>query len=411
MGLIVQKFGGSSVADVDKMKLVAGRVIAECDRGNQVVVVVSAMGKTTDNLLSLIAQVTDRPNPREVDMVLATGEQISIAILALVLQTMGRKAISMTGPQVGIITDPFHRKARIRDINTARLREKLDEGHIVIVAGFQGLTQSGQITTLGRGGSDTTDVALAAALHADRCDIYTDVDGVYTTDPRIVPDARKLATITFDEMLELASLGAKVLHNRSVELARNHNVPLQVLSTFSQNPGTLVVKEYTNMEDIVVSGVAYNRDEYKITILGVPDQPGMAAKLFSKIGEANVNIDIIVQNISHRGLSDISFTVGKEDFQNARDVAEQFVKEYGAEGIRTDDAVGKVSIVGVGMRSHGGIAATMFGALAKENINIQMISTSEIKISVVIARADVDRAVQAIHREFELQSEPKLTAR
>lgn len=407
VSLIVQKYGGSSVADVERMRAVAQRIIADADQGHSVVVVVSAMGKTTDSLLSLVAQVTDRPDPREVDMLLATGEQVSISMLTIVLQSMGRKAISLTGPQVGIVTDESHRKARIRHINTERLASCIKEGYIVIVAGFQGSSTDGQITTLGRGGSDTTAVALAAALKADRCDIYTDVDGVYTTDPRVVKEARKLDFITYDEMLELASLGAKVLHNRSVELAKNFNVPLQVLSSFSQAPGTMVVKEFPHMEDIVVSGVAYNRNEAKISILGVPDRPGMAARLFSQLGQEKIGVDVIIQNVGSNGRNDISFTVGRDDFQAACDLSQRFVEEHGAQTIQTDQNIGKVSVVGVGMKSHSGVAAMMFGALAKENINIQMISTSEIKVSVVISAQDVDRAVQAIHQEFELEKEPQ----
>ena len=407
MGLIVQKYGGSSVADIERMRAVARRVIAEADRGHSVVVVLSAMGKTTDNLLGLVAQITERPDAREVDMLLATGEQISISLLTMVLQSMGRKAISMTGPQVGILTDSAHRKARIRHINTDRLGAALAEGQIVIVAGFQGSSTDGEITTLGRGGSDTTAVALAAALKADRCDIYTDVDGVYTTDPRVVKDARKLDSITYDEMLELASLGAKVLHNRSVELAKNFSVPLQVLSSFTEALGTMVVSNYQNMEDIVVSGVAFNRNETKISILGVPDKPGMAAQLFSRLGEARLGVDMIIQNVGSNGRNDISFTVSREDYVAARELAEHFVAETGAQNVQTDEKIGKVSVVGVGMKSHSGVAATMFGALAKQNINIQMISTSEIKVSVVINIEDVDRAVQAIHREFELEKEPQ----
>ncbi len=406
MSIIVQKYGGSSVADVERMKNVARRVIADADAGHQVVVVVSAMGKTTDNLLALVAQVTDRPDGREVDMLLATGEQISISMLTLVLQSMGRRAISMTGPQVGILTDSVHRRARIRNINADRLRAELDRGNIVIVAGFQGSSTDGQITTLGRGGSDTTAVALAAALKADRCDIYTDVDGVYTTDPRVEPAARKLSFITYDEMLELASLGAKVLHSRSVELAKNFNVPLQVLSSFTHEPGTMVVKEYPNMEDIVVSGVAFNRSEAKISIRGIPDRPGMAARLFGELNRNSIVIDIIIQNVAADGRNDISFTVHRDDFAQAREIAEVFVRESEAREVETDEKIGKVSIVGVGMKSHSGVAATMFGALAKESINIQMISTSEIKISVVINADDVDRAVQAIHQEFELHNAP-----
>ena len=408
MGLIVQKFGGSSVADIEKMKKVTRKIVDEVDRGHQVIVAVSAMGKTTDTLLGMVKQVTDRPDPREVDMLLATGEQISISLLAMVLHTMKRKAISLTGPQVGIVTDEAHRKARIQNINTERVQRCLEEGHIVIVAGFQGATMDDQITTLGRGGSDTTAVALAAALHADRCDIYTDVDGIYTADPRVVENARKLDAITYDEMLELASLGSRVLHSRSVELAKNFDVPLQVRSTFTTESGTLVMKEYEKMEDIVVSGVAYNRDEAKISVVGVPDRPGIAAQLFNRLATRHIVVDMIIQNIaSSEGFNDISFTVSKDDFPEAKDVAEAFAKDTGAKVVETDEAFGKVSIVGVGMKSHSGIASTMFGALAEENINIEMISTSEIKTSVVIREKDVDRALQAIHNAFELEENPK----
>lgn len=406
MGLVVQKFGGSSVADVEKMKNVARRVIAEKERGNRVVVAVSAMGKTTDNLLKMVAEITDRPDPREIDMLLSTGEQVSISILAMTLRSLGHHAVSMTGPQVGIITDEVHGKARIRNINADKMHKLLDEGNIVIVAGFQGSTLDGQITTLGRGGSDTTAVALAAALKADRCDIYTDVAGVYTTDPRVVPEARKLNVITYDEMLELASLGAKVLHSRSVELAKNYNVKLQVLSSFTGEPGTMVQKEYDKMEDIMVSGVAYNRGEAKISLLGIPDKPGMAAMLFQSLGEANVVVDIIIQNVASNGKNDISFTVDKNDSAKAQEVAKAFIEKHGADSMQTDNNIGKVSVVGVGMKSHSGVAATMFRALAQADINIEMISTSEIKVSVVISEKDIDKAVQAIHREFELQTEP-----
>lgn len=408
MALIVQKFGGSSVADVAKMKNVAGKVIAEKERGNQVVVVVSAMGKTTDNLLSMVAEVTDDPNPRELDMLLATGEQVSISMLAIVLQSMGHKTVSMTGPQVGILTDSVHGRARIRHINTEKLKQLLDDGHIVIVAGFQGASLEGQITTLGRGGSDTTAVALAAALQADRCDIYTDVDGVYTTDPRVVPNARKLNHISYDEMLELASLGAKVLHSRSVELAKHFSVPLQVLSSFTGNPGTMIVKEYPSMEDIVVSGVAFNRNESKISLIGVPDQPGMASRLFQALGEADIPVDIIVQNVGSQGRNDITFTTGRGDFKRAREVAEAFAREHSCERVEFEENVGKISVVGIGMKSHSGVAATMFGALAKAGINIEMISTSEIKISVIIDIDHIDQAVQAIHQEFALENEPEV---
>ncbi|MEN6627651.1 MAG: aspartate kinase [Candidatus Sumerlaeia bacterium] len=404
MGIIVQKYGGSSVADVERIRAVAGRVIEEVDNGHQVVVVVSAMGKTTDKLLKMVAEITERPDPREVDMLLSTGEQVTISMLAIMLQSMGRKAVSMTGPQVGILTDSAHRRARIRSINAETMKKALNKGKVVIVAGFQGATDDGEITTLGRGGSDTTAVALAAALKADRCDIYTDVDGVYTTDPRVVPTARKLKSITYDEMLELASLGAKVLHSRSVELAKNFNVPLQVLSSFNHEPGTMVVKEYHMMEDIVVSGVAFNRNEAKISILGVPDTPGMAAKLFGCLGATAV--DVIIQNVAADDRNDISFTVNRDELVQARELSEKFAAEVGARGVTTDDDIGKVSVVGVGMKSHSGVAAVMFDALAKQGINIEQITTSEIKISVVIRRGDIDRAVQAIHEAFELSDEP-----
>ncbi len=406
LGIIVQKYGGSSVADVERIRAVARRVMEDADAGHQVVVVVSAMGKTTDGLLKMVAEVTDRPDPREVDMLLSTGEQVTISMLAIMLQSMGRQAVSMTGPQVGIVTDNVHRRARIRSINAETMKKALNKGKIVIVAGFQGATTDGEITTLGRGGSDTTAVALAAALKADRCDIYTDVDGVYTTDPRVVPNARKLKVITYDEMLELASLGAKVLHSRSVELAKNFNVPLQVLSSFNHEPGTMVVKEFAMMEDIVVSGVAFNRNESKISLLGVPDRPGMAAKLFSALSAANVPVDMIIQNVAADGFNDISFTVNRDELSLAREATEKFKDEVGARTVLMDDGVGKVSVVGVGMKSHSGVAATMFGALAKQGINIEQISTSEIKISVMIRRDDIDRAVQAIHAEFELEHEP-----
>ncbi len=406
MGLIVQKFGGSSVADAGMMKNVGRRIIDEVECGNRVVVIVSAMGRTTDNLLRLVGEITECPEPRELDMLLSTGEQVSIAALAMVLHTMGHKAISMTGPQVGMLTDSAHGKARIRDINGGKIHQLLDDDFVVVVAGFQGSTIDGQITTLGRGGSDTTAVALAVALKADRCDIYTDVEGVFTTDPRVVRSARKLDTITYDEMLELASLGAKVLHSRSVELASNFNVPLQVLSSFTGTSGTHVVKEYGNMEDIVVSGVAFNRGEAKISILGVPDHPGMASMLFTALGGAGISVDMIIQNVGSGGRNDITFTVLEEDFISAKELAESWVAENGCSLVETDDNIGKVSIVGVGMISHSGVASTMFNALAKEMINIQMISTSEIKISVIIPRDDIDRAVQSIHRAFKLGDDP-----
>jgi aspartate kinase len=402
LALIVQKFGGSSVADPERIKNVARLAIAEQKVGNQVVVVVSAMGKTTDNLLNLAHQITDSPDPREIDMLISTGEQISIAMLAIAIQSMGYRAKSFTGPQVGIITDSVHRKAKISRINDERIRKELDEGGIVIVAGFQGMTVDNEVTTLGRGGSDTTAVALAAVLKADVCDIYTDVDGVYTADPRIVKDARKLERISYDEMLELASLGAKVHHSRSVEFAKNYDVPIHVRSSFENIPGTMVIREVKEMEDIVVSGVAYNRNEAKITLLGVPDHPGIAAELFGVLGENSVSVDMIIQNVGADGLNDISFTVSKEDLAQALKVSESAAKSLGAKSVTHDRNIAKISVVGVGMKSHSGVAATMFRALAKNGINIDMISTSEIKISCVIKEEDVDRAVQAVHNEFEL---------
>ncbi|MBN1900524.1 aspartate kinase [Candidatus Sumerlaeota bacterium] len=406
MPLVVQKFGGSSVADVEKIKNVARKGIREKKEGNDVIVVVSAMGKTTDQLIAMAHRITNDPNPREMDMLMSTGEQVSIAMLAIAFHSMGEKAISFTGPQVGIITDSTHRKARIKSINTEKIHKALREGNIVIVAGFQGISTENDITTLGRGGSDTTAVALAAALNADVCDIYTDVDGVYTTDPRIVPKARKLEKITYDEMLELASLGAKVLHSRSVELAKNYNVVIQVRSSFDDNPGTLVVKEDKSMEDIVVSGVAYNRNETKISIIGVPDHPGVASEIFSKIADAHIVVDMIIQNVGGDGKNDISFTVGKEDFVQTLKISKQLCEELGANEVRSDDKIAKVSVVGVGMKTHCGVAAKMFRALANAGINIDMISTSEIKISCVIRSDDLDKAVQAIHDELELEAHP-----
>jgi aspartate kinase len=402
LALVVQKFGGSSVADPERIKHVAKLVTREYDRGNQVVVVVSAMGKTTDKLLELASQITDNPDPREIDMLISTGEQISIAMLAIAIQALGYPAKSFTGPQVGIVTDNAHRKAKIVHINDEKIRSELNQGRIVIVAGFQGMTMDNEITTLGRGGSDTTAVALAAALKADVCDIYTDVDGVYTADPRIVPNARKLEKISYDEMLELASLGAKVLHSRSVEFAKNYNVPIHVRSSFVDVPGTMVVKEAKEMEDIVVSGVAYNRNEAKISILGVPDRPGIAAEVFGSLGAKNIVVDMIIQNVGANGLNDISFTVSKEDLNQALEVAKEVAQRIGAKEVVADPKIAKVSVVGVGMKSHANVAGTMFHALAKNGINIEMISTSEIKISCVIREDDVDKAVQAIHEEFEL---------
>jgi aspartate kinase len=403
MKVVVQKFGGSSVADAEKVKNVAKIVLQEHAKGHDVVVAVSAMGKTTDNLIKLAREITDRPHPRELDMLLATGEQVSIACLAMAIQAAGVDAVSFTGPQVRMLTDEAHGRAKILDIDDMVIREALGNGKVVIVAGFQGMTPTGQITTLGRGGSDTTAVALAAALHADICDIYTDVEGVYTTDPRVVPEARKLDKISYDECLELAALGAKVLHSRSVEIAKKHRVPLQVRSTFAPDRlGTMIVEETPDMESILVSGVAFNRAEAKVNVLGVPDRPGIASELFAAIADANIIVDVILQNVAENGQNDIAFTVPRDDLRTTLEVVERVAKRIGAREVKHDDQVAKVSIVGVGMRSHSGVASRMFSALAREGINIQSISTSEIKISCLIDEKEVDRAVRVIHEEFEL---------
>ena len=402
MALIVQKYGGSSVADTEKIKNVAQRIVRTRDTGNNVVVVVSAMGKTTDGLIALANQIVDDPPKREMDMLLATGEQQSIALLAMAVMTQGYDAISFTGPQVGIVTDGFYSSARIRSINEQKIFEEVKKGKIVIVAGFQGVTIDNHITTLGRGGSDTTAVAIAAALKADMCDIYTDVDGVYTSDPRVVPDARKLEVISYDEMLEMASLGAKVLHSRAVELAKKFRVPLRVLSSFKEGEGTVIQAETASMEEIIVSGVTSNKNHAKITFLDMPDTPGLAAQVFQAIAEDNINIDMIVQNVSEKGMTTISFTVSKDDLNRALNVARRIKEDIGAAGIEFDENIAEVSVVGIGMRSHSGIAARMFQALAEENINIKMISTSEIKISCVIDEEHTERAVKVIHDKFEL---------
>jgi len=401
MALIVQKYGGSSVADATKIMNVARRV-AESAPDNQLIVVVSAMGKTTDGLLSLARQISTAPDLREMDMLLSTGEQVTIALLALALQSLGLKARSFTGPQVGMRTDHSHTQARITQIDADRVRRALDAGDIAVVAGFQGLSDEEEITTLGRGGSDLTAVALSAALKADVCEIYTDVDGVYTADPNIVPDARKLARVAYDEMLELASLGAKVLQTRSVEFAKKYGVTVHVRSTFRPDPGTLVTKEEAGMEQAVVTGVTHDRSQAKISILRVPDRPGIAARVFGAIAASNIVVDMIVQNISQDGYTDMSFTLPRGD--HARAVAEltDVAREIGARGIVHNDRVAKVSIVGVGMRSHSGVAATMFAALAREGINIQMISTSEIATSCVIEDKYAELAVRSLHDAFEV---------
>jgi aspartate kinase len=401
MALIVQKFGGSSVADAEKITNVARRVAASAS-DNQLIVVVSAMGKTTDSLLALARSISTAPDLREMDMLLSTGEQVTIALLTMALQSLGLKARSFTGPQVGLRTDHAHTQARITQIDADRVRRALDAGEIAVVAGFQGLSDEDEITTLGRGGSDLTAVALAAALKADVCEIYTDVDGVYTADPNIVPDARKLARVAYDEMLELASLGAKVLQTRSVEFAKKYGVTVHVRSTFRPDPGTLVTKEEQGMEQAVVTGVTHDRSQAKISLLRVPDRPGIAARVFGAIAAKNIVVDMIVQNISQDGYTDMSFTLPRGD--HARAVAElgDVAREIGARGIVHDVRVAKVSIVGVGMRSHSGVASTMFAALAREGINIQMISTSEIAVSCVIDDKYAELAVRTLHDAFEV---------
>lgn len=401
MALIVQKFGGSSVADTGRIRNVARRVVESHDQGNSMVVVVSAMGKTTDGLIKLAHEITAQPDEREMDMLLATGEQVSIALLAMAIQALGRQARSLTGPQVGIHTDATHTKARIQKIETDRIERALGEGKIVIVAGFQGVTEEDDITTLGRGGSDTTAVALAAALRAHVCEIYTDVDGVYTADPNIVPNARLLPKVSYEEMLELASSGAKVLMSRSVEFAKKYGVPVHVRSSFKPDPGTLVTREDEGMEEVLVTGVTHDKSEAKVSILGVPDRPGIAGRLFGAVADENIVVDMIVQNISQDGLTDISFTVPRTDRPKAVGIVEQVAREIGARGVVHDDRIAKVSIVGVGMRSHSGVASKMFAALAREGINIMMISTSEIKISCVIEDKYTELAVRTLHEAFD----------
>ncbi|NOX96497.1 MAG: aspartate kinase [Nitrospirae bacterium] len=402
MALIVQKYGGSSVADPERIKKVAKRIVATKRRGGKVVVVVSALGDTTDRLIELAHQIASEPAEREMDVLISTGEQVSVALLAMAIHSLGARAISFTGPQVGIVTDSSHTKARILRINTNRIREELRKGKIVIVAGFQGVDINENITTLGRGGSDLTAVALAAALKANCCEIYTDVAGVYTADPRIVPRARKLSNISYDEMLELASAGAKVLHNRSVEFAKRFDIPIRVRSSFSRGEGTMVTKEHKFMEDVVVRGVTLNTDEAKVSLRGVPDKPGVAAKIFKTVADENVNIDMIIQNIGKKGKSDISFTVMKRDLKRTLAIAKKISETMGAERVDFDENIARISIVGVGMRTHSGIAARMFGALASKKINIEMISTSEIKISCIVDKKYGQKAVRVIHTKFGL---------
>lgn len=402
MALIVQKFGGTSVGTVEKIENVAERLIAAKKAGHDVVVAVSAMSGETNRLVEMANQISSKPDPREYDVLVSTGEQVTIALLSMALKERGCDARSYTGSQVHILTDSAHTKARILNIDEAKIRTDLDKGRIVIVAGFQGKDEHGNITTLGRGGSDTTAVALAAALKADECQIYTDVDGVYTTDPRVVPDARRLEKITFEEMLEMASLGSKVLQIRSVEFAGKYNVKLRVLSSFKEGPGTLITFEEENMEQAAISGIAFNRDEAKLTILGVPDQPGVAHKILGSVGDANIEVDMIIQNVGADGTTDFTFTVHRNDYDNALAILNKTAKELAAREVVGDNAIVKISLVGVGMRSHAGIASQMFKALAEEGINIRMISTSEIKISVVVDEKYLELGVRALHSEFDL---------
>ncbi|SES96749.1 aspartate kinase [Stigmatella erecta] len=405
MALIVQKYGGTSVGDTERIKNVAKRCIAAQKAGHDVVVVVSAMSGETNRLLKLVSQITDRPNEREQDVVVATGEQVSIGLVALAIQAQKRKAVSFLGHQVRITTDSTFSKARIKSIDAERIVDALKKKNIVVVAGFQGQDEHGNVTTLGRGGSDTTAVALAAALKADACEIYTDVDGVYTTDPNMVPAARKLERISYEEMLELASVGAKVLQIRSVEFAMKYKVPLWVKSSFTDDPGTLVCEEDAAMEDVLVSGIAYDKNESKIAIRGVPDVPGVAAKIFGALDEQSIVVDLIVQNVSKDGRTDVTFTVGKADLAKAKDVVKKIAKAVKAEGVETDDQVSKVSIVGVGMRNHSGVAAKMFTVLAGAGVNVQMISTSEIKVSCVIHSNYTELAVRSLHTAFGLDKQ------
>ena len=404
MALIVQKYGGTSVANVERIRAVAERVAKFKMLGHQVVVVLSAMSGETNRLIALAKDIQAQPDPRELDMLVSTGEQVTIALLAMALKDLGLKAKSYTGAQVRILTDNAFTKARILSIDEANMRADLDSGHVVVVAGFQGVDEQGNITTLGRGGSDTTGVALAAALKADECQIYTDVDGVYTTDPRIVPEARRLKTVTFEEMLEMASLGSKVLQIRSVEFAGKYKVKLRVLSSFQdEGDGTLITFEENNsMEQAIISGIAFNRDEAKITVVGAPDHPGIAYQILGPIADANIDVDMIVQNVGHANTTDFTFTVHRNDFAKAMDIVKPIAADIGAREVTGDDKIAKVSIVGVGMRSHVGIARKMFETLSKENINLQMISTSEIKISVVVEDKYMELAVRALHQAFEL---------
>ena len=401
--LIVQKYGGTSVGNPDRIKAVATRVVATVRQGHKVVVIVSAMSGETDKLIGFANQVSSDPTDREMDLLLSSGERITTALTSMAISELGQKAIALTGRQAGIITDAVYTKAKIERINADKVNKALDDGYAVVIAGFQGVTEDDEITTLGRGGSDLSAVAVAAALNADLCEIYTDVDGVYTTDPNIVPEARKLEKISYEEMLELASLGAKVLQTRSVEFAMNYNVPVVVRSSFNNNPGTLVTKEDQDMEKVVVAGVAYDKNQAKLTVMHVPDKPGIAARLFNTIADANIVVDVIVQNVSADGLSaDISFTVPKTDSRRALELAQKLADDLGAKGVDVRDDLAKISIVGVGMRTHSGVAAQMFGTLSKHGVNIMAISTSEIKVSCLIEAKYTELAVRVLHEEFGL---------
>ncbi len=407
MSLIVQKFGGTSVGSIERIEQVADKVARFRGEGHDLVVVVSAMSGETNRLISLAHEVQDRPVPREMDVLVSTGEQVTTALLSMALNKRGVKAKSYNGSQVRILTDDAHTKARIRDIDDQRLHADLDKGYVIVVAGFQGVDEHGNITTLGRGGSDTTAVALAAALKAEECQIYTDVDGVYTTDPRVVDGARRLSHITFEEMLEMASMGSKVLQIRAVEFAGKYNVPLRVLHSFEEGPGTLIsLEDADEMETPTIAGIAFNRDEAKLTILGVPDMPGVAHHILGPIGDANIEVDVIVQNIAEDNSTDFTFTVGRSDLPRAEEVLQRVANELEAREVRSDSKIAKVSVVGVGMRSHAGVASQMFAALAEVGINIQMITTSEIKISVIIEEKFLELAVRALHSSFELDKEP-----
>ena len=413
MALIVQKYGGSSVATIARIEHVARKAAATRNAGNDVVIVLSAMKGETDRLLALAYEVShsQSPTPRELDMLLSTGEQVTIALMTMALERLGVAARCYTGAQVRILTDSSHSKARILDIDEEHIVEDLELGRIVVVAGFQGVDETGAITTLGRGGSDTTAVALAAALGAGECQIFTDVDGVYTTDPRVVPNARRLDQITFEEMLEMASLGSKVLQIRAVEFAGKYQVPLRVLSSFEEGPGTLITYEVEGMEEPLISGIAFNRDEAKLTILGVPDRPGIAAQILGPVSAANINVDMIVQNISKEGLTDFTFTIHRNEYERALELIQKHARELGAREVFGDTNIVKLSLVGVGMRSHAAVASRMFTALADEGINIQMISTSEIKISVVVDDKYLELGTRALHRAFDLDDKEGRTVK